>query len=62
VHLARRFFIIILTIVNGTDIPSLPTEIERGKEAAQRLANNLALLEQHFPIGFGPFANNIRNW
>lgn len=48
--------------VYGTDRPSLDLETRRGTEEAQRLAQNLDVLEQMFPGGFGALANDVRNW
>jgi hypothetical protein len=48
--------------VYGTDRPGLPLETGRATEAAGRLAQQLVVLEQHFPSGFGSFARDIRAW
>ncbi len=48
--------------VYGMDRPSLELETRRATEEAQRLAQNLDVLEQMFPGGFGALANNVRNW
>lgn len=44
--------------VYGTDRPSTA----RAVEEATRLAQNLDLIEQLFPNGFGTFARDVRNW
>ena len=46
----------------GTDRPSLALETERMKEAASKLARNIAALERCFPNGFGAFARELRSW
>ena len=48
--------------VYGTDRPPLALEMRRAGEAAQRLVQNLSVLEDLFPNGFGPLARDIRNW
>ena len=48
--------------VYGTDRPSIELETEKAREAAQRLAGDLARLEQQFPIGFGTLAGAMRGW
>lgn len=46
----------------GTERPSIRIETTRATEAAIRLANNISLLEQLFPNGFGSFARDVRSW
>jgi hypothetical protein len=46
----------------GTDRPSLALETARATEAVRRLAGNLTLLENLFPIGFGALARDVRAW
>jgi hypothetical protein len=41
---------------------SQSARIDRMKEEAGRLANDLSLLENHFPNGFGSLINKIRSW
>ena len=48
--------------VYQTDRPSLALETERAVKEAQRLAQSLALLEQHFPGGFGTLLRAIKSW
>jgi hypothetical protein len=48
--------------VYGTDRPSLALETKRATEEAQRLVQNLTLLENLFPSGFGVLARNVRSW
>jgi len=50
--------------VYGTTKPPLPLETERAVEEAERLVqgDNLTLLEQLFPGGFGALARDVRNW
>jgi hypothetical protein len=48
--------------VYGTDRPSLALETRRATEEAQRLTQNLALLENLFPAGFGLLARDVRGW
>jgi len=48
--------------VYGTDRPSLELETARAVEEATRLVQNLNLLEQLFPNGFGTLARDVRNW
>lgn len=54
VELKRRLY--------GTDRPALDLEIVRMRESAERLAADLAALEQAFPSGFGAFARELRGW
>jgi hypothetical protein len=49
-------------MVYKTSRPSLSYETQRAVEEAQRLAQNLSLLEQNFPIGFGSLVRDLRNW
>jgi hypothetical protein len=46
----------------GTDRPDLRHETEKAVEHARRVAGNLALLEERFPIGFGSLARDVRVW
>lgn len=48
--------------VYGTDRPSLALETQRAVEEARRLAQNLTLIEQPFPSGFGSLARAVRSW
>jgi len=48
--------------VYGTDRPLLVMETRRATEEAQRLVQNLTLLESLFPAGFGALARDVRNW
>ncbi|MGH9429641.1 MAG: hypothetical protein ACRD2L_25430 [Terriglobia bacterium] len=48
--------------VYGTDRPSLALETSRATEAAQRLVQNLPLLESLFPTGFESLARDVRSW
>lgn len=48
--------------VYGTARPSLPQETESAVREARRLATDLALLENSFPIGFGALARDVRAW
>lgn len=48
--------------VYETSRPSLELETRRATEEARRLAQDLQLLEQCFPTGFGALADEVRNW
>lgn len=48
--------------VYRTTRPSLPLETRCATEEARRLAKDLRLLENEFPIGFGHLAYNVRRW
>ncbi len=48
--------------VYGTDRPALTLAVQRAKEEASRVADNLHELEQLFPGGFGTFATSVRGW
>lgn len=48
--------------VYSTPRPSRQLEQRRGIEEAQRLAQDLNLLEKLFPIGFGSLARSMRSW
>ncbi len=48
--------------VYGSDRASTLIKTEKAVEAAHRLAGNLELLSEHFPIGFGFFLSNLRQW
>lgn len=45
-----------------TPRPSLPLETRRAMEEARRLAADLRLLENAFPLGFGNLAREVRPW
>ncbi len=46
----------------GTYRPPLPLEIRRAQEEARRLAADLRVLENAFPLGFGNLAREVRRW
>ena len=46
----------------GTDRAPLARETERASEHARRLILHLDMLEVRFPVGFGSFARDVRNW
>ena len=48
--------------VYGTPRPSRQLEQQRGIKEAQRLAQDLNLLEKLFPIGFGSLARSVQSW
>jgi hypothetical protein len=48
--------------VYGTERPSIEIETIHALEAANKLMDDLALIEQLFPVGFGLFARDVRNW
>jgi len=48
--------------VYGTDRPTLDIETQHAVAAATRLANDISILEQLFPNGFGSFAQEVRSW
>jgi hypothetical protein len=48
--------------VYGASRPSRQLEQQRGLEEAQRLAQDLNMLEKLFPIGFGSLARSVRSW
>jgi len=48
--------------VYETSRPSLELETRRATEEARRLVQNLLLLEQCFPSGFGALAHTVRSW
>jgi len=48
--------------VYGSDQPSLATKKTLAVDAAKRLGDNLELLEQLFPLGFGCFVCDVRAW
>lgn len=48
--------------IYGSSQPSLQAETTAAVLAARRLAANINLLEQLFPVGFGCFLTDIRNW
>ena len=48
--------------IYGSEIAPQSTKNQITHEAATRLAQDISLLETHFPIGFGLLANAIRNW
>ncbi|MBX7221525.1 MAG: hypothetical protein K1Y36_16360 [Blastocatellia bacterium] len=49
-------------LVYGTDRPSLPFETKIAIREATRLAQDISILEQNFPNGFGSLANDLRKW
>jgi len=48
--------------VYGSDKPSLSKETALAIEAARRLANDIRVLEELFPSGFGSLIRDLRNW
>lgn len=48
--------------VYGTISPSSVLQTERAGLEATRLANDLGILEGHFPIGFGSLVDELRTW
>ena len=48
--------------VYRTSRPSLELETQRTTEEAQRLTQDLQLLKQCFPTGFGALARDVRSW
>ncbi len=48
--------------VYGTSRPPLELETSRATEEARRLVQDLQLLEQCFPTGFGALAREVRSW
>jgi hypothetical protein len=48
--------------VYGTERPSLQMETRYAIEAATRLVDDLSMIEQLFPNGFGSFARDVRSW
>ena len=48
--------------VYETSRPSLELETRRATKEAQRLTQDLQLLEQCFPTGFGALAREVRSW
>lgn len=48
--------------VYETSRPPLDLETRRATEEARRLVQDLQLLEQCFPTGFGTLADEVRNW
>lgn len=48
--------------VYGTDRPSITLMTSQATKEAQRLAQNLNLLEQHFPGGFGTLVRSLKTW
>lgn len=48
--------------VYGTTFPQIAHETECAEAQARRLAENLESLERQFPIGFGLFVAELRNW
>ena len=48
--------------VYGTSRPPLDLETRRATEEARRLVQDLPLLEQCFPTGFGVLAREVRSW
>jgi hypothetical protein len=50
------------SLVYRTTRPSLPLETRCAAQEARRLAKDLRLLENEFPIGFGHLAHGVRRW
>ncbi len=48
--------------IYGSHQPSLATETNAAVLAATRLANNIEILEQFFPVGFGCLVYDVRTW
>ena len=48
--------------VYKTSRPPLDLETRRATEEARRLVQDLQLLEQRFPTGFGALADEVRSW
>ncbi len=48
--------------VYRTERPSMEIKTQRAVEAAQRVGQLLHLLEQWFPNGFAPLANDVHRW
>jgi hypothetical protein len=48
--------------VYGTERPSVEMKKAKAVEAAEKLADDIALVETLFPSGFGSFANDVRSW
>ncbi|OLE54690.1 MAG: hypothetical protein AUG51_06975 [Acidobacteria bacterium 13_1_20CM_3_53_8] len=48
--------------VYGTERPTIELEMKHATNAARQLINELSLLEQLFPNGFGSFARDVRDW
>ena len=48
--------------VYGKSRPSLEFETHRATEEARRLVQDLQILEQCFPTGFGTLADEVRSW
>ncbi|MBA3242423.1 MAG: hypothetical protein H0T60_14435 [Acidobacteria bacterium] len=48
--------------VYGTERATLNVMTRHAIEAATRLVNDLSQLENSFPVGFGSFARDVRNW
>jgi len=46
----------------GASYPSLQIMTAAMKAAAERLSQDLAILERLFPDGFGALSNALRNW
>ena len=46
----------------GTDRPGLQLETLLAIEEATRLVADLSVIEKKFPVGFGHFAQTIRQW
>jgi hypothetical protein len=46
----------------GSDISPQQKRNQIAREAATRLAQDINVLETHFPVGFGLLAQAIRNW
>jgi hypothetical protein len=49
-------------LVYGTDRPSLEHETQCAMNEARRIIQDLKTIENAFPTGFGPMAQEIRSW
>jgi hypothetical protein len=50
------------SLIYATERPSIELETERATSAAIRLTGKLGDLEESFPSGFGPLAEELRRW
>jgi hypothetical protein len=48
--------------VYGTERPTIEIMTRYAVESATRLVNDLSEIERLFPVGFGSFVNDVRNW
>lgn len=53
---------ILKTVLYGSEISPQQKRNQIARDADTRLAQDINLLETHFPIGFRPLAEAIRNW